>query len=47
MVDEAANKAKADPELPLEDLYNAIYIDPPADMEVRGCDTTIYAKTTS
>lgn len=47
MVDEAANKAKSDPELPLQELYNAIFVDPPADMTVRGCDVTIVEKTTS
>ncbi|KAH3736704.1 hypothetical protein DPMN_043277 [Dreissena polymorpha] len=46
-VDEAAAKAQADPELPLEELYNAIIIDPPADMRVRGCDVSILAKTTA
>ncbi|KAL4232653.1 Pyruvate dehydrogenase E1 component subunit alpha [Mactra antiquata] len=46
-VDEAASKAKADPELPLEELYNAIIVDPPSDMRIRGCDLSIQAKTTA
>ncbi|KAK3585566.1 hypothetical protein CHS0354_022976 [Potamilus streckersoni] len=44
-VDEAAEKAKSDPELPLEELYNHIIVDPPSDMRVRGCDVTISAPT--
>ncbi|XP_052263804.1 probable pyruvate dehydrogenase E1 component subunit alpha, mitochondrial [Dreissena polymorpha] len=46
-VDEAAAKAQADPELPLEELYKAIIKDPPADMRVRGCELSIQAKTTA
>lgn len=44
-VDEAASKAKTDPELPLEELYNSIMVDPPADMRIRGCDDSILVKT--
>lgn len=44
-VDEAASKAKTDPELPLEELYNSIMVEPPADMRVRGCDDSILVKT--
>jgi len=44
-VDEAAEVAKTDPELPLEELYTYIMVDPPKDMQVRGCDPTIYAPT--
>ncbi|XP_060562467.1 pyruvate dehydrogenase E1 component subunit alpha, mitochondrial-like [Ruditapes philippinarum] len=46
-VDEAASKAKTDSELPLEELYNSILVDPPSDMLVRGCDDSIWAKTTA
>lgn len=46
-VDAAANQAKTDPELPLEELYKSIIIDPPADMLIRGCDLSIQAKTSS
>ncbi|KAK7107526.1 probable pyruvate dehydrogenase E1 component subunit alpha, mitochondrial [Littorina saxatilis] len=42
-VEEAAEKAKTDPELPLEALYHDIYNQPPAGMRVRGCDPTIWA----
>lgn len=45
MVDKAAEKAKTDPELPLEELYTNIYVQPPSDMKVRGCDPTIWAAT--
>ena len=45
MVDGAAEKAKTDPELPLEELYTNIYVQPPSDMKVRGCDPTIWAAT--
>lgn len=44
-VNEAAARAKSDPELPLEELYTYIYVDPPKDMKVRGCDDTIWAST--
>ncbi|XP_052810320.1 probable pyruvate dehydrogenase E1 component subunit alpha, mitochondrial isoform X2 [Mya arenaria] len=44
-VDEAATKAKSDAELPVEELYNSVMVDPPADMRIRGCDVTIQAKT--
>lgn len=44
-VEEAAEKAKIDPELPLEDLYNDIYIEPPGNLKVRGCDPTIFVET--
>ena len=45
VVDEASEKAKTDPELPVEELYNSIFIDPPSDLKVRGCDATIKAST--
>ncbi|WAR07517.1 ODPA-like protein [Mya arenaria] len=38
-------KAKSDAELPVEELYNSVMVDPPADMRIRGCDVTIQAKT--
>jgi len=44
-VEEAAEKAKTDPELPLEELYTDIYYQPPADMKVRGADSSIWAAT--
>nr|KAG5711111.1 hypothetical protein BaRGS_004755 [Batillaria attramentaria] len=44
-VEEAAERAKTDPELPLEELYTHIYTQPPADMRIRGCDPTIWAPT--
>ena len=47
LVDEAADKAKTDPEIPLEELYNHIVIDPPSDMKVRGCDPTIHVTSKS
>jgi len=45
MVDEAANRAKTDPELPLQELYNSVIVDPPEDMRIRGCDFSILEKT--
>lgn len=45
VVDEASEKAKTDPELPVEELYNSLFIDPPSDLKVRGCDATIKAST--
>lgn len=45
VVDEASEKAKTDPELPIEELYNGIFIDPPSDLKIRGCDSTIRAAT--
>ncbi|KAK3097048.1 hypothetical protein FSP39_005873 [Pinctada imbricata] len=42
-VDEAAERAKTDPEIPLKELYNQIYYQPPKDYHVRGCDITIQA----
>lgn len=44
-VEEAANQAKTDPELPVEELYNSVIVDPPADMRIRGSDISIQAKT--
>ncbi|KAL8591281.1 Pyruvate dehydrogenase E1 component subunit alpha, somatic form, mitochondrial [Nucella lapillus] len=44
-VEAAAEKAKMDPELPLEELYNNIYIEPPPHFKVRGCDPSIMAET--
>ncbi|XP_071112616.1 pyruvate dehydrogenase E1 component subunit alpha, mitochondrial-like [Haliotis cracherodii] len=44
-VETAAEKAKTDQELPLEELYNNIYVDPPQGMKIRGCDPTIMAST--
>jgi len=44
-VNEAAARAKSDPELPAEELYTYIYVDPAKDMQVRGCDDTIWAST--
>nr|KAG5705270.1 hypothetical protein BaRGS_010721 [Batillaria attramentaria] len=40
-VNEAAEKAKTDPELPLSELYTHIYHQPEPDMKVRGCDITV------
>ena len=37
-VDEAAQKAKVDPELPLSELYTNIYSQNPENFEIRGCD---------
>jgi len=42
---EAGERAKVDPELPVEELYNHIIVDPPQDMRVRGCDDSIWAAT--
>lgn len=42
-VADAAELAKTDPELPLEELYNSILAEPPKEMQVRGCDDTIWA----
>jgi len=44
-INAAAEIAKSDAELPLEELYTHIYVDPPKDMLVRGCDDTIWAPT--
>ncbi|CAL1538020.1 unnamed protein product [Lymnaea stagnalis] len=44
-VGDAAELAKTDPELPLEELYSHIYMNPPQDMKVRGCDDTVFAST--
>ncbi|XP_005102325.1 probable pyruvate dehydrogenase E1 component subunit alpha, mitochondrial [Aplysia californica] len=44
-VGEAAELAKTDPELPLNELYTHIYVDPPKDMKVRGCDDSIWSDT--
>ncbi|XP_076466858.1 putative pyruvate dehydrogenase E1 component subunit alpha, mitochondrial isoform X2 [Babylonia areolata] len=44
-VEAAAEKAKKDPELPIDDLYCNIYSKPPSDMKVRGCDPTIWVKS--
>jgi pyruvate dehydrogenase E1 component alpha subunit len=44
-VDTAAEKAKTDPELPIEELYNHIIVDPPKDMKIRGCDPTVWSST--
>ncbi|RUS92032.1 hypothetical protein EGW08_000245 [Elysia chlorotica] len=41
----AAEAAKTDPELPLEELYTYIYKNPPANTRVRGCDDTVWAPT--
>ena len=41
----AAEAAKADPELPPEELYSYIYKNPPANIRVRGCDDTIWGAT--
>lgn len=46
-VDEAADRAKTDPELPTDELYNSIYIDPPSGLKVRGCDSTLHLPTKS
>lgn len=45
-VEEAAEKAKSDPELSLENMYNDIYVNPPADYTVRGCDISIQHSST-
>lgn len=37
-VEEAAETAKSDTELGVDQLYNQIYHNPPADYNVRGCD---------
>ncbi|XP_067675510.1 pyruvate dehydrogenase E1 component subunit alpha, mitochondrial-like [Haliotis asinina] len=44
-VEAAAEKAKTDQELPLEELYNNIYVSPIEGVKVRGCDPTIMANT--
>ena len=44
-VDEASERAKTDPELPVEELYSSLFIDPPSDLKIRGCDATIRAST--
>ncbi|GFO50282.1 pyruvate dehydrogenase e1 component subunit alpha, partial [Plakobranchus ocellatus] len=44
-VAQAAELAKADSELPPEELFTSIYKDPPASMRVRGCDDTIWGAT--
>ena len=44
-VDEASERAKTDPELPLEEMYNSVYIDPPSNLKIRGCDSTLHATT--
>ena len=38
---DAAERAKTDPEIPLNELYNKIYYQPPPDYSVRGCDITL------
>uniref|UniRef100_A0A8W8JG12 pyruvate dehydrogenase (acetyl-transferring) n=1 Tax=Magallana gigas TaxID=29159 RepID=A0A8W8JG12_MAGGI len=40
-IDKAADQAKKDPEIPLGELYNNIYIHPDPDYTVRGCDPSI------
>ncbi|XP_061197225.1 pyruvate dehydrogenase E1 component subunit alpha, mitochondrial-like isoform X2 [Saccostrea echinata] len=40
-IDKAAEQAKNDPEIPLEELYNNVYIKPEPDFMVRGCDPSI------
>ncbi|XP_067674459.1 pyruvate dehydrogenase E1 component subunit alpha, mitochondrial-like [Haliotis asinina] len=44
-VEAATEKAKTDQELPLEELYNNIYVSPIEGVKVRGCDPTIMANT--
>ncbi|XP_059153966.1 probable pyruvate dehydrogenase E1 component subunit alpha, mitochondrial [Physella acuta] len=44
-VGDAAELSKTDAELPVEELYSHIYVNPPADMKVRGCDDSIWAAT--
>ena len=46
-VDEAVKQAKADPELPISELYTHIYKDPPQDYEIRGCDPYTWVKATA
>jgi len=45
VVNAAGGAAKTDPELPVEDLYTHIFVDPPSDMKIRGCDDSIWAAT--
>jgi len=45
VVAEAAELAKTDPELDVSELYTNIFVDPPTDMKVRGCDDSIWAAT--
>ena len=45
MVDDASDKAKTDPELPVEELYNSVFIDPPSELRIRGCDYTLNMAT--
>lgn len=44
-VDDATERAKTDPELPLEELYTHVYTQPPPDFRIRGCDSFIMAPT--
>ncbi|KAI8791823.1 pyruvate dehydrogenase E1 component subunit alpha mitochondrial [Biomphalaria glabrata] len=44
-VADAAELAKNDPELPPEELYTHVYMDPPPNFKIRGCDDSILAAT--
>lgn len=44
-VEEASDKAKTDPELPLDELYKHIISQPPSDMKIRGCDVLTHMPT--
>lgn len=37
-IEKAAEKAKSDPEIALDELYNNVYISPDSTFTVRGCD---------
>ena len=40
-IDRASDQAKKDPEIPLTELYNNIYIHPYPNFMVRGCDPSM------
>jgi pyruvate dehydrogenase E1 component alpha subunit len=40
-VDEAVKAAKADPEPPVEEMYDHVYSNPDPHFKVRGCDPSI------
>jgi hypothetical protein len=42
-IEKAAEKAKSDPEIALDEMYNNIYINPDSAFTVRGCDSGIRA----
>lgn len=43
-VDDAAQRARTDPELPLSELYTNVYSEIPPGMDIRGCDSLSYVK---